>query len=32
MPVEEACKVAKKNNILYCINAAQTVGSIEVDI
>jgi len=32
MPVEEVGKIARENNILYCIDAAQTVGSIEVDV
>jgi cysteine desulfurase / selenocysteine lyase len=32
MPVEETGKIARENNILYCIDAAQTVGSIEVDV
>lgn len=32
MPVQEAGKIANENNILYCIDAAQTVGSIEVDV
>lgn len=32
MPVEEAGKIARENNILYCIDAAQTVGSIKVDV
>jgi cysteine desulfurase/selenocysteine lyase len=32
MPVEEVGRIARENNILYCIDAAQTVGSIEVDV
>jgi cysteine desulfurase/selenocysteine lyase len=32
MPVEETGKIARENNILYCIDAAQTVGSIKVDV
>lgn len=32
MPLEEAGKIANENNLLYCIDAAQTVGSIKVDV
>jgi cysteine desulfurase / selenocysteine lyase len=32
MPVEEIGKIARDNNVLYCIDAAQTVGSIRVDV
>jgi cysteine desulfurase / selenocysteine lyase len=32
MPVEEVGKIANKNNVLFCIDAAQTVGSINVDV
>jgi cysteine desulfurase/selenocysteine lyase len=32
MPVEEAGKIAKENELLYCIDSAQSVGSINVDI
>jgi cysteine desulfurase/selenocysteine lyase len=32
MPVDKVGKIAKENNILYCIDAAQTVGSINVDV
>jgi cysteine desulfurase/selenocysteine lyase len=32
MPVEEAGKIAKENDLLYCIDAAQSVGSINVDV
>ena len=32
MPVEEAGKIAKENDLLYCIDSAQSVGSINVDI
>lgn len=32
MPVEETGKIARENNVLYCIDAAQTVGSIKVDV
>ena len=32
MPVEEVGKIAKANDTLFCIDAAQTVGSIEIDV
>jgi cysteine desulfurase/selenocysteine lyase len=32
MPVEEVGKIARENNVLYCIDAAQSVGSINVDV
>ena len=32
MPVEEAGRIAKENNLLYCIDSAQSVGSINVDV
>jgi cysteine desulfurase / selenocysteine lyase len=32
MPVEEVGKITKQNDVLFCIDAAQTVGSIEVDV
>jgi cysteine desulfurase/selenocysteine lyase len=32
MPLEEAGKIANENNLLYCIDAAQTAGSIKVDV
>lgn len=32
MPVEEAGKIAKENDLLYCIDSAKSVGSINVDI
>ncbi|HEY7508109.1 MAG TPA: aminotransferase class V-fold PLP-dependent enzyme [Nitrososphaera sp.] len=32
MPVEEAGKIASENNVLFCIDAAQTAGSIRVDV
>jgi cysteine desulfurase/selenocysteine lyase len=32
MPVEEVGKIAKANDVLFCIDAAQTVGSIEIDV
>lgn len=32
MPLEEAGKVAAENNLLYCIDAAQTAGSMKVDV
>ena len=32
MPVEEVGKITKENDVLFCIDAAQTVGSIEIDV
>jgi cysteine desulfurase/selenocysteine lyase len=32
MPVEEVGRIAKANDTLFCIDAAQTVGSIEIDV
>lgn len=32
MPVEEVGKITNENEVLFCIDAAQTVGSIEVDV
>ena len=32
MSVEEVGKIAKANDTLFCIDAAQTVGSIEIDV
>jgi cysteine desulfurase / selenocysteine lyase len=32
MPVEEVGKIAKKQNMLYSIDAAQSVGTINVDV
>jgi cysteine desulfurase/selenocysteine lyase len=32
MPVEEVGKIAKEYNVLYCIDAAQSVGTINVDV
>ena len=32
MPVNEVGKISRENNLLYCIDAAQTVGSIRVDV
>ena len=32
MPVDEVGKVTRRNDVLYCIDAAQTVGSIEIDV
>jgi cysteine desulfurase / selenocysteine lyase len=32
MPVEELGKITMENDILYCIDAAQTIGSIETDV
>jgi cysteine desulfurase/selenocysteine lyase len=32
LPVEEVGKIAQDNNMLYCIDAAQSVGSIPIDV
>jgi cysteine desulfurase/selenocysteine lyase len=32
MPVDEVGKVTRSNDVLFCIDAAQTVGSIEIDV
>ena len=32
MPVEQVGKLTKENDMLFCIDAAQTVGSVEVDV
>ena len=32
MPVEEVGKITKKYDMLFCIDAAQSVGSIEIDV
>jgi cysteine desulfurase/selenocysteine lyase len=32
MPLEQIGKIADENNILFCVDAAQTVGTIEVDV
>jgi cysteine desulfurase / selenocysteine lyase len=32
MPVEDVGKITKENDVLFCIDAAQTVGSIEIDV
>lgn len=32
MPVEKVGKIAKENDVLFCLDAAQTVGSIEIDV
>ena len=32
MPVEEVGKITKENDVLFCIDAAQTIGSIETDV
>jgi cysteine desulfurase/selenocysteine lyase len=32
MPVSEVGKIARENNVLFCIDAAQSVGSIKVDV
>jgi cysteine desulfurase/selenocysteine lyase len=32
MPLEQVGKIARESNSLFCVDAAQTVGSIEVDV
>ena len=32
MPVEDVGKITKENDVLFCIDAAQTIGSIETDV
>lgn len=32
MPVEEVGEIAKRQNMLYSIDAAQSVGTIKVDV
>ena len=32
MPVEEVGKIARENDLLFCLDSAQTVGSIKVDV
>lgn len=32
MPIELVGKIMRENNVLFCIDAAQTVGSIEIDV
>jgi cysteine desulfurase / selenocysteine lyase len=32
MPVKEVGRIAKDNDVLFCIDAAQTVGSIDIDV
>lgn len=32
MPVSEVGKIARENNVLFCIDAAQSVGSVKVDV
>jgi cysteine desulfurase / selenocysteine lyase len=32
MPVNEVGKITRSNDVLFCIDAAQTVGSIEIDV
>jgi cysteine desulfurase/selenocysteine lyase len=32
MPVKEVGRIAKYNDVLFCIDAAQTVGSIDIDV
>ncbi|HEU4822897.1 MAG TPA: aminotransferase class V-fold PLP-dependent enzyme [Nitrososphaeraceae archaeon] len=32
MPIEQVGKITRENNVLFCIDAAQTVGSLEIDV
>ncbi|MDQ4101725.1 MAG: aminotransferase class V-fold PLP-dependent enzyme [Thermoproteota archaeon] len=32
MPVEEVGKIAQENNVLFCIDAAQSAGAISIDV
>lgn len=32
MPVDEVGKLTRSNDVLFCLDAAQTVGSIEIDV
>ncbi|MFL6476038.1 MAG: aminotransferase class V-fold PLP-dependent enzyme [Nitrososphaera sp.] len=32
MPVEEVGKIAQKNNVLFCVDAAQSAGTISIDV
>lgn len=32
MPVEEIGRIAQKNNLLFCVDAAQSAGTISVDV
>jgi cysteine desulfurase / selenocysteine lyase len=32
MPVKEVGRIAKDNDVLFCIDAAQTVGTIDIDV
>ncbi len=32
MPVQEVGKIAQKNNVLFCIDAAQSAGTISIDV
>ncbi|MCX7966398.1 MAG: aminotransferase class V-fold PLP-dependent enzyme [Syntrophorhabdaceae bacterium] len=32
MPVDEIIKIARRNGIIYCIDGAQTVGSVKIDV
>jgi len=32
MPVEEVGRIAQKNDVLFCLDAAQSVGTISVDV
>jgi cysteine desulfurase/selenocysteine lyase len=32
MPVEEVGRIAQKNNVLFCVDAAQSAGTISVDV
>lgn len=32
MPLEEVGRIAKENNVLFCVDAAQSVGTIPIDV
>jgi cysteine desulfurase/selenocysteine lyase len=32
MPVDEVGKLTRRNDVLFCVDAAQTVGSLEIDV
>lgn len=32
MPIEQVGKITRENNVLFCIDAAQTVGSLQIDV
>lgn len=32
MPVEEVGKIAQKNNVLFCVDATQSAGTISIDV